>query len=142
VKDGSISINNGQNSYDFDVNTEKALNNKDAMNKIAETVNKAGIGVKATVEEANGKSALKFESATTGVNSKLSVAFGSDLNNGISVKSTQDGKNANYKVNNVDYSSENNNVNLSYTVKASLNSVGKAEISSNNVDSKKNCRCS
>jgi flagellar hook-associated protein 2 len=137
VKDGNITIDNGKNSYNFDANTENALNNKDAMNKIAEKVNKAAIGIKATVSEKDGKSALKFESITTGENSKLSVAFTNDLSPQISVKATQEGKNAKYKVNNVDYSSESNNVNLSNTVKASLNSVGKAEVSSNNVDSKK-----
>ena len=137
VKDGSISINNGKNSYTFDVNTENASNNKDAMNKIVETVNKANIGVNATVVEKDGKSSLKLQSATTGENSKLTVAFASDLSNSISVKTTEEGKNAKYKVNDVDYTSESNKVNLSSTVKASLNKIGKAEISSDNVDSKK-----
>ena len=137
IKDGSISINNGKSSYTLDVNTENALNNKDAMNKIAETVNKAKMGVNATVVEKDGKSSLKLQSATTGENSKLTVAFGSDLSNSISVKTTEAGKNAKYKVNNVDYTSESNNVNISSTVKASLNKIGKAEISSDNVDSKK-----
>ena len=137
VKDGSISIDNGKNSYTFDVNTENALNNKDAMNKIAETVNKADVGVKATVVESNGKSSLKLQSTTTGEDSKLAVTYGSDLNNSISVKTTEAGKNAKYKVNDVDYTSESNSVNLSSTVKATLNGIGKAQISSDNVDSKK-----
>lgn len=137
VKDGSISIDNGKSSYTFDVNTENALNNKDAMNKIAETVNKAGIDVKATVVEKDGKSSLKLQSTTTGENSKLAVTFGSDLNNAVSVKVTEAGKNAKYKVNDVDYTSESNTVNLSSTVKATLNGIGNAQISSDNVDSKK-----
>lgn len=137
AKDGSISINNGKSSYTLDVNTENALNNKDAMNKIAETVNKANIGVNATVVEKDGKNSLKLQSTATGENSKLTVAFGSDLSNSISVKTTEEGKNAKYKVNAVDYTSEINTVNLSSTVKASLNKIGKAEISSDNVDSKK-----
>ncbi|EKQ51321.1 MULTISPECIES: hypothetical protein [unclassified Clostridium] len=41
------------------------------------------------------------------------------------------------KVNSIDYSSESNNINLSSTVKASLNSTGNAEISANNIDSSK-----
>jgi len=137
VKDGSISIDNGKNSYTFDVNTENALNNKDAMNKIAETVNKANIGVKASVVESNGKSSLKLQSVATGENSKLAVTFGSDLNNAVSVKTIEAGKNAKYKVNDVDYTSESNTVNLSSTVKATLNGIGNAQISSDNVDSKK-----
>ena len=137
VKSGSISIDNGKNSYTFDVNTEKALNNKDAINKIAEAVNKADIGVKATIVESNGKSSLKLQSTTTGENSKLAVTYGGDLNNSISVKTTEAGKNAKYKVNDVDYTSESNSVNLSSTVKATLNGVGKVQISSDNVDSKK-----
>lgn len=135
VTSGSISINNGQNSYNFDVATENALNNKDAMNKIAEKVNKAAIGVKATVEEVNGKSSLKFESNTTGENSKLTVTLGDNLSQQMTVKSIQAGINAKYKVNDVDYTSESNSINLSSTVKATLKSVGKAEISSNNIDS-------
>ncbi|WP_243156168.1 flagellar filament capping protein FliD [Clostridium sp. C2-6-12] len=137
VKDGSISIDNGKNSYTFDVNTENALNNKEAINKIAETVNKADIGVKATVVESNGKSSLKLQSATTGENSKLEVTFGGDLNASLNVKATEAGKNVKYKVNDVDYTSENNTVNLSNTVKANLNGIGKAQVSSDNVDSKK-----
>jgi flagellar hook-associated protein 2 len=137
VKDGSISINNGKSSYTLDVNTENTSNNKDAMNKIAETVNKANIGVNAAVIEKDGKSSLKLQSTTTGENSKLTVAFGSDLSNSVSVKTTEEGKNAKYRVNDVDYTSESNNVNISSTVKASLNKIGKAEISSDNVDSKK-----
>ena len=137
VKNGSISIDNGKNSYTFDVNTENALNNKDAMNKIAETVNKADVGVKATIVESYGKSSLKLQSTTTGENSKLVVTFGSDLSNAVSVKTTEEGKNAKYKVNDVDYTSESNAVNLSSTVKATLNGIGKAQISSDNVDSKK-----
>lgn len=137
VKDGNISINNGKSSYNFDVNTENALNNKDAINKIAETVNKANIGVSATTVEKDGKVSLKLQAATTGENSKLAVAFGSDLSKAISVKTTEEGKNAKYKVNDVDYTSESNNVKLSSTINASLNSIGKAKISSDNVDSKK-----
>lgn len=137
VKGGSISIDNGKNSYALNVNTQNVLNNKDAMSKIAETVNKADIGVKATVVESNGKSSLKLQSTTTGENSKLAVTYGGDLNNAISVKATEAGKNAKYKVNNVDYTSESNSVNLSSTVKATLNGIGKAQISSDNVDTKK-----
>ena len=137
VKYGSISINNGQKSYSFDVNNNSALNNKDAINKIAEKVNKAGIGVKATLEEKDGKSSLKLESTTTGENSKLSVAFENDLGKELSVKAIQDGKNAKYKVNDTEHSSESNSINLSNAVKATLNNVGKAEVSSNNIDSKK-----
>lgn len=135
VTDGSISINNGQNSYNFNVDTKNALNNKDAMNKISEKVNKEAIGVKATVEEVNGKSSLKFQSNTTGENSKLTVILGSNLSQEMKVKATQEGINAKYKVNNVDYTSEINNVNLSSAVKANLNGIGKATISSNNIDS-------
>ena len=137
VEYGSISINNGQKSYSFDVNNNDALNNKDAINKIAEKVNKAGIGVKATLEEKDGKSSLKLESTTTGENSKLSVAFENNLSKELNVKSTQEGKNAKYKVNDAEYSSESNSINLSNAVKATLNNVGKAEVSSNNIDSKK-----
>lgn len=137
VKDGSISIDNGKTSYTFNANTEKALNNKDAMNKIAETVNKADIGVKATVVEKDGKSSLKLQATATGENSKLAVTFEGNLSNATSVKTTEAGKNAKYKVNDIDYTSESNNVNLSSTVKATLNGVGKAQISSDNVDSKK-----
>jgi flagellar hook-associated protein 2 len=137
VKDGSISIDNGKNSYTFDVNTRNALNNKDAINKIAEAVNKSDIGVKATIVESNGKSSLKLQSTTTGENSKLAVTYGGDLNNAISAKTIETGKNAKYKVNDVDYTSESNSVNLSSTVKATLNGIGKAQISSDNVDSKK-----
>ena len=137
VKDGSISINNGKSSYNFDVNTENALNNKDAINKIAETVNKANIGVSARTVEKDGKVSLKLQATTTGENSKLTVAFGSDLSNAISVKATEEGKNAKYKVNDVDYTSESNNVKLSSKSNASLNSIGKVKISSDNVDSKK-----
>ena len=137
VKDGSISINNGKSSYNFDVNTENALNNKDAINKIAETVNKANIGVSARTVEKDGKVSLKLQATTTGENSKLIVAFGSDLSNSISVKTTEEGKNAKYKVNDVDYTSESNNVKLSSKSNASLNSIGKVKISSDNVDSKK-----
>lgn len=137
VKDGSISIDNGKNSYTFDVNTENALNNKDAMNKIAETVNKANVGIKATVVESNEKSTLKLQSTTTGENSKLAVTYGGDLNNAISAKTTEAGKSAKYKVNDVDYTSESNSINLSSTVKATLSGIGKAQISSDNVDSKK-----
>ncbi|MFT8352826.1 flagellar filament capping protein FliD [Clostridium saccharoperbutylacetonicum] len=135
VATGSISIDNGKNSYNFDVGTENALNNKDAMNKIADKVNKAAIGVKATVEEVNGKSSLEFQSNTTGENSKLTVTLGNNLNQEMTVKATQEGVNAKYKVNNVDYTSESNNVNLGSTVKATLNGVGKAAISSDNIDS-------
>jgi flagellar hook-associated protein 2 len=92
--------------------------------------------VKAIVQVSNGKSSLGFESTTTGENSQLSVDFGNDLNNKMNVKSIQEGKNAKYKVNNVEYSSESNSVNLSNKVKASLNSVGKAEVSANNINSK------
>lgn len=137
VKNGSISIDNGQNLYTFDLNTENALNNKDAMNKIAETVNKADVGVKATIVESNGKSSLKLQSTTTGENSKLGVTFDGDLNTSLSAKTIEAGKNAKYKVNEVDYNSENNTVNLSSTVKATLNGIGKSQISSDNVDSKK-----
>lgn len=137
VKDGSISINNGKSSYNFDVNTENALNNKDAINKIAETINKANIGVSARTVENDGKVSLKLQATTTGENSKLTVAFGSDLSNAISVKTTEEGKNAKYKVNDVDYTSESNNIKLSSTINASLNSIGKAKISSDNIDSKK-----
>lgn len=137
VKHGNISINNGKSSYNFDVNTENALNNKDAIKKIAETVNKANIGVNATTVEKDGKVSLRLQATTTGENSKLTVAFGSDLSNAISVKATEEGKNAKYKVNDVDYTSESNNVKLSSTINASLNSIGKVKISSDNVDSKK-----
>lgn len=137
VKDGSISINNGKSSYNFEVNTENALNNKAAINKIVETVNKANIGVSATTVEKDGKVSLKLQATTTGENSKLTVAFGGDLSNAISVKTTEEGRNAKYKVNDVDYTSESNNVKLSSTINASLNSIGKAKISSDNVDGKK-----
>ena len=122
-----FTIEKGGKTTQFDVKVEAGDSNKDVQQKMADAINKSGIGVKATVEtdEKTKTSVLKLESD----------ASGSDAKNGFTIKDktgdlvartkagdvTQKGRDAIYSVNGgADRKSATNNVSLGNGVTAEL----------------------
>lgn len=137
VATGSLSISNGEKTYNLNLNLLNASSNKDAIKKISEQVNNSDIGIKAQVIESNGKSQLAFTSAKTGEDSKFNVKFEGSLKNAVTVSNSKEAQNANYKLNGNTYTSQSNDIKLDNKMEITLKGAGKAEISDEVLDSSK-----
>jgi len=103
VRTGSLSISNGDKTYNLDLNLLNASDNKDAIKKISEQVNKADMGIKAHVIESDGKSQLAFTSTKTGEEAKFTAKFEGSLENLVTFTNSKEAENAKYKVNDTFY---------------------------------------
>lgn len=137
MRSGTLSISSGDKTYNLELNLLNASNNKDAIKKISEQINNSDMGIKAQVMESNGKSQLAFTSVTTGEDAKFTAKFMGSLENSVTLSNSKEAQNANYKVNNVSYTSQSNNVKIGDNLEVTLNGTGKAEISDKVVDSSK-----
>ena len=120
-------IETGGKSNEFSVKTTAGDTNKDIQQKMADAINKAGIGVKATVEidSATNSSILKLESTNTGSNPKNGFTV-TDIIGNLAAKTgandvAREGQDAIYSVNGGPVrTAQSNTVNLGNGVSATL----------------------
>lgn len=137
VRTGSLSISNGDETYNLDLNLLNSSDNKEAIKKISEQVNRSDIGIKAQVIESNGKSQLAFTSTTTGEEAKFTAKFEGSLENLVTFTKSKEAQNAKYKVNDISYTSQSNNIKIDDKMEVVLKGTGKANISDEVLDSSK-----
>ena len=137
LKTGTLFISNKDKTYTLDLNLLDSANNKDAIKKISEEINSSNVGIKAQIIESSGKSRLAFTSVNTGEDAEFSVKFGGNLESSFTVSNSSEAKNANYKINDVSYTSQSNNVKIGDNLEVVLNGSGKAGISDKVVNSSK-----
>jgi len=113
----------------FSVNLTSGDNNKAAMQSMAEVINKANAGVKATVTEdkESGTVRLELEGTKTGAtDGKFTVTDTSPANMSVVSKASQ---NAQYSVNGVNFESQSNDkVKIMDGVTANLKKTGSTQI--------------
>ena len=102
--ENKFSINIGGKTTELSVNVAAGDSNSVVQQKMADAINKAGIGVKATVEKdsSGNTSALKLESAGTGNNDKNKFSV-TDITGGLAAKTganqvTREARDAIYSV--------------------------------------------
>ena len=138
LKNGNLSIDVGNKNYNFNLDLTKSKNNNDAINTISSEINKANIGLKASVVEKDGKSTLEINSKDTGEKSSFKARFDGDLSKNINLSTTKEAKNAKYTVDNTKYTSETNKVNIKNDlIKLNLNGIGNTTISNSKFDNSK-----
>ena len=122
-----FSITTGGKTTQLDVNIATGDTNKDVQQKMADAINKAGIGVKATVETdtKTNTSMLKLESTTTGSDPKNGFAI-KDITGDLTAKTganeiSREGRDAIYSVNGgAKQTSQSNTVNLGNGISATF----------------------
>ena len=113
----------------FTVGLTEQDNNKIAMQAMADEINAANIGIKATLDEdiEKGTVSLLLAGEKTGeASGKFTVTDESAANLGNVVNAAQ---NANYFVNGIEFSSQSNEVRIMEGVTANLNKTGSTQIS-------------
>lgn len=138
IKNGNLSIDVGNKNYNFNLDLTKSKNNNDAINTISSEINKANIGLKASVVEKDGRSTLEISSKDTGEKSSFKARFDGDLSKNINLSTTKEAQNAKYTVDNTKYTSETNKVNIKNDlIKLNLNGIGNTTISNSKFDNSK-----
>ena len=130
-----FSIEIGGKKTELSVNVSASDTNKDVQQKMADAINKAGIGVKASVQtdSATNTSILKVESTTTGTDPKNSFKI-TDMTGDLAEKTgvdkvTREGRDAEYSVNGgPTRTSQSNTVNLGNGVSATFLKASEEEI--------------
>ena len=123
-----FSIETGGKTTQLSVNVAAGDTNKDVQQKMADAINKAGIGVKATVEtdKTSNSSILKLESVKTGSDPKNSFTI-QDITGNIAARTgandlSSEGRDAIYSVNGgPTKTSQSNTVNLGNGINATFN---------------------
>ena len=123
-----FTIETGGKTTQFEVNVAAGDTNKDVQQKMADAINKAGTGVKATVEidSATKTSMLKLESTNTGSDPKNSFTV-KDVTGDLTARTganeiAREGRDAIYSVNGgAERTSQSNTVNLGNGVSATFN---------------------
>ena len=123
----TFSIETGGKTTQLSVNVAAGDTNKDVQQKMADAINSAGIGVKATVETdaATKTSMLKLESANTGSDPKNSFTV-KDVTGDLTAKTgvnevSREGRDAIYSVNGgAERKSQSNTVNLGNGISATF----------------------
>ncbi len=115
--------------------------NKQAMQEIAKSVNNAKLGVSASLVEKDGKSTLQLTSTNTGERATINLQMSDNLQQKLNPQTTQVAQNAVYTINNVEKTSQTNNVSLTIngtnSVNATLKGVGEATLGKSNMDTAK-----
>ncbi|MEG0617161.1 MAG: flagellar filament capping protein FliD [Oscillospiraceae bacterium] len=115
-------------------NLSNSVSNKDALTSMAGQINSAKLGVTAKVTTKNGMSSLSLVSDTTGKDAAFTAKFSGKAEK-LNMNITETAKNADYTVNDVQYSSAKNDVTLGDTgVKATLTGKGDANINKGTAD--------
>ena len=130
-----FSIEKDGKTTDFSINVSAGDKNKDVQQKMADAVNQAGIGVKATVETdtKTNTSTLKLESTNTGSSQKNTFVV-KDATGDLAAKTginaiSQEGRDAVYSVNGgAERTSQSNNINLGNGVTATLKKASEEEV--------------
>jgi len=130
-----FSIKIGDKTTELSVNVAVGDSNKVVQQKMADAVNKAGIGIKATVEtdSTTNSSILKLESTITGSNPKNSFTVNDITGNLSSMTGAYDvareGRDAIYSVNGgLAKTSQSNTVNLGNGVSATFNKASEETV--------------
>lgn len=140
LSDSGFTIKKGDKSFDFNVSAIDATSNKTmnklaSLNQLAANVNKANIGVKASVEKSDdGKSAIfKLTSTNTGKKNAFTVSNEKGLLNGNAETIRPEDADVMIIYDNgykKKQTSESNDINIDYSgVKATLKNKGEAKIS-------------
>ncbi|MCD6449423.1 MAG: hypothetical protein J7L34_02805, partial [Thermotogaceae bacterium] len=121
----TFSINLGDNTYSFTVNITSEMNNLDVLDQIAEQINKADIGLSATVETQNDQARLVI-TGQTGESSAFTI---SDVSGNIVSTSgisnvAQNSQNLIYSIDNIQYENETNQITTIPGVALTANEVG------------------
>ena len=130
-----FSIEMGGKTTELTINVKEGDTNKDVQQKMADAINKAGIGVKATLEtdSKSGASTLSVESKNTGDDPKNSFTI-SDVTGDLAAKTgvdevTREGRNAQYSVNGGPVrTSRSNTVSLGSGVTATFKKASEEEV--------------
>jgi len=125
----SITDSAGKKST-FDINISDSGNNKTAMQSMADAVNKAGIGIKASLVEDKGSGTVSLQFAGTKTGDKEGKFTVEDTSAASLANIDKEAQNASYSVNGVNYNSQSNSqVKIIDGVTADLNKTGSTEIS-------------
>ncbi|MCL1828183.1 MAG: hypothetical protein FWG32_01670 [Oscillospiraceae bacterium] len=126
-----FSIETDGRSYTLSVDIKESDTNKDVQQKMADAINKANIGVTASVEtnDKDKTSALSISAKSTGDNAKSKFSIKDVVGSAVAEtgadKTTQAAQNAVYKVNGgAEQVSQSNTVSLSGGVTATLKKAG------------------
>ena len=131
----SFTIEKGGKTTQINVNVKAGDTNKDVQQKMADEINKSGVGLKATVvnDEKTNTSMLKIESTTTGSDPKNSFTITDktgdlvarmDANN-----VAKEGQDAKYSINGgATRTSQSNTVNLGNGINATFNKASGEEV--------------
>lgn len=113
-------------SFNFSASTD----NKTALTQIADSVNRSGMGVSASVQEKDGKSALILTAKETGTQSAFTAEFQGDKAASLSAGTTQEARDAIYSQDNgEEIVSQSNTVKLlDGKLEVTLTGSGKAEL--------------
>ena len=113
----------------FEFTFEAGTTNKEALDKIADTVNSASTGVSATVVEKDGKSELVLQSDKAGESSRFDASFSGSGESSLALNNTQVAQNAEYTVNGEKKTSERNEIQLNEgSLDVTLNGLGDASL--------------
>jgi hypothetical protein len=130
VGENRFSITQNGRTTEYAVNVEEGDTNADVNRRIADAVNSANIGVRATVTEEDGNSVLTLESRDTGEQNAFSAydTEGALLNNAGVTAATQNAQDASYRINgNHTQTSADNSINLGNGVEATLRGATQGE---------------
>jgi hypothetical protein len=109
--DVSLTIEQGGESFDININTETGQTNQDVLKDTATAINNSGADVKATVLTDNdNNSRLSVESKNTGDASSFNISGG--FNEFINLNTLSSAKNASYTLNGENHESTSNTVSL------------------------------
>ena len=130
-----VKIETGGKATEFSIKSAVGDTNKDIQQKMADAINKAGIGIKATVEtdSATNSSILKLESTNTGSNSKNGFTV-TDVTGDLAARTgandvAREGQDAIYSINGGPArTSQSNTVNLGNGVSATFNKASEETV--------------
>lgn len=122
-------------NYNFGYSTiSKNLTNKDALSSMVAQINRAKIGVDASLVEKDGNVSLRLKSDKTGKYASFSFAISGPLSTLTSSATTKDAEDAIYSVNGESKTSSSNDVEIASGVQGTLKGIGNSELKKNFTD--------
>ncbi|MCL2189203.1 MAG: flagellar filament capping protein FliD [Defluviitaleaceae bacterium] len=123
--ENNFTLERNGRSYDFSVNIQENASNRTVQQRVANEINDAQAGVRATIEaNEEGQSALVLTAINTGENNAFTIADVPDEGNAIATLGadvvTREAQNALYTVNGEEYSAPTNTIDLSEGITATL----------------------
>lgn len=131
----NLAITVGGKNYNFGYSTlSKNLTNKDALTSMASQINRAKIGVEASLVEKDGNISLRLESDKTGKYAAFSFAVSGPLSALTGAATTKEAEDAIYSVNGESKTSSSNEVAIADGIQGTLKGVGTTELKKNFTD--------